>query len=69
MSSYTRSETINKGPTVAHGHPSLREAEHDDIKSQTEAFIASGGRIEQVESHVVTVDYVKKHSNSGRAMK
>ena len=69
MTGYTRSETINKGPTVAHGHPSLREAEHDDIKSQTEAFIASGGRIEQVESHVVTVDYLKKHDNGGRKMK
>ena len=69
MSNYTRSEPTNKGPTVAHGHPSLRDAEHDEIESKTEAFIALGGRIEQVESHVVTVDYLKKRDNSGRPMK
>ena len=69
MSNYTRSEPANKGPTVAHGHPSLRDAEHDGIARQVEEFIALGGRIEQVESHVVTVDYLKKRDNSGRPMK
>ena len=62
MSNYTRSETINKGPTVAHGHPSLREAEHDDIARQTEEFIAAGGIVEEFESNVVTVDYIKRHT-------
>tara|TARA_R110002096_G_scaffold315227_6_gene509477 strand:- start:1805 stop:2056 length:252 start_codon:yes stop_codon:yes gene_type:complete len=47
MSSYTRSETINKGPTVAFGHPSLREADHADIARQTEEFIALGGIVEK----------------------
>ena len=65
----TKDDLTGRIHNMAKGTPALRQPERTLIEMQTRAFEAAGGVIEQVDTHVVTVDYLKKRDNCGRVMK